>query len=247
MRFDLSDNSIPLLTTKRVFYTGIIHELLWFLSGDTNIKYLKENNVNIWNEWADENGDVGPLYGYQWRHWLTPDGEHIDQIQNIINTINNNPNDRRLLVSAWNPSVLPNPHKSFSDNIKTGNQSLAPCHYSFQFWVNSDTKELSCLVNQRSVDAFLGCPFNIAQYSILTHMIAQITGLKAKELIHISGDLHIYNNLIDQCTLQLEREPYASPTIKLNSEVNSINDFTYKDFEILNYNHHDAIKGNVSI
>lgn len=263
MRFDLSNNKIPLLTTKKMHVKSIIHELLWFLKGDTNVKYLQDNGVRIWNEWCDSNGDLGEIYGASWRRWpgkpkLTLDytnipikainaAEPIDQIENIINLIKNDPTSRRIIVNAWNPTFLPEPNKSFEWNVAQGNAALPPCHAMFQFWCDPDKKELTCHLYQRSVDVFLGCGFNIAQYAMLTHMIAQVTGYTAKEFVHTGGDVHIYTNHIDQIHLQLKREPYEPPTLKLNPKITNIDDFKYEDFEIVNYNHHPAIKGNVAV
>ena len=242
MRFDLSQG-FPLLTTKKVFLKGIIHELLWFLNGDTNIKYLHDNKVSIWDEWADENGDLGPIYGAQWRNW---NNEGIDQIADLIESIKNNPNSRRHIVTAWNPSVLPDEKsKDFAQNVADGKAALPPCHAFFQFYV-ADNK-LSCQLYQRSADVFLGVPFNIASYSLLTMMIAQVCGLGLGDFVHTFGDVHIYNNHIEQVKLQLSREPRHLPTMKLNPEVKSIFDFKYEDFKLEDYNPYDAIKAEVSI
>lgn len=241
MRFDLS-KGFPMVTTKKLHLKSIVHELLWFLKGDTNIKYLQENGVRIWNEWADENGDLGPVYGYQWRNW---NGDEIDQISEIIETLKNNPDSRRMLVSAWNPSVLPDTSKSFSENVANGKAALPPCHAFFQFYVAD--KKLSCQMYQRSADVFLGVPFNIASYSLLTHMIAQVCGYEVGDFIHTFGDTHIYLNHIEQVNLQLSREPMPLPKLKLNKEVKNIEDFKFEDIEILNYNSHPPIKGKISI
>lgn len=222
----------PLLTTKKVHLKSIIHELLWFLSGDTNIKYLKDNKVRIWDEWADEAGDLGPVYGAQWRSWKTPDGQTIDQITNVVEQIKNNPNSRRHLVVAFNPGEL-------------DKMALPPCHAFFQFYVNGD--KLSCQLYQRSADVFLGVPFNIASYALLTMMIAQVTGLKAHEFIHTTGDTHLYLNHLDQARLQLTREPKPAPIMKLNPEVKNLFDFKYEDFELLEYNSHPKISAPVSV
>ena len=241
MRFDLSEG-FPMVTTKKLHLKSIIHELLWFLNGDTNIKYLQENGVRIWNEWADEQGDLGPVYGHQWRNW---NNDEIDQIQEIINTLKENPNSRRMLVSAWNPSVLPDTSKSFSENVSNGKAALPPCHAFFQFYV-ADGK-LSCQLYQRSADIFLGVPFNIASYALFTLMIAQVCGYEAGEFIHTLGDAHIYNNHIDQLELQLSRTPKKLPTIEINSEVKNIFGFIFDDFTLKDYNPHPHIKGIVAV
>ncbi len=242
MRFNL-EKGFPLLTTKKVHLRSIIHELLWLINGDTNIKYLHDNKVSIWDEWADENGDLGPIYGAQWRNW---NNEGIDQIADLIDSIKNNPNSRRHIVTAWNPSVLPDEKsKDFAKNVADGKAALPPCHAFFQFYV-ADNK-LSCQLYQRSADVFLGVPFNIASYSLLTMMIAQVCGLGLGDFVHTFGDVHIYNNHIDQVKLQLSREPRQIPTMKINPEVKSIFDFKYEDFKLENYNPHDAIKADVSI
>ena len=242
MRFNLEDG-FPLLTTKKVHLRSIIHELLWLIKGDTNIKYLHDNKVSIWDEWADENGDLGPIYGAQWRNW---NNEGIDQIAEVIDSIKNNPNSRRHIVTAWNPSVLPDEKsKDFAKNVADGKAALPPCHAFFQFYV-ADNK-LSCQLYQRSADVFLGVPFNIASYSLLTMMIAQVCGLGLGDFVHTFGDVHIYNNHIEQVKLQLSREPRQLPTMKLNPEIKSIFDFKYEDFKLEDYNPHDAIKADVSI
>ena len=242
MRFNLEEG-FPLLTTKKVHLRSIIHELLWLINGDTNIKYLHDNKVSIWDEWADENGDLGPIYGAQWRNW---NNEGIDQIADLIESIKNNPNSRRHIVTAWNPSVLPDEKsKDFAQNVADGKAALPPCHAFFQFYV-ADNK-LSCQLYQRSADVFLGVPFNIASYSLLTMMIAQVCGLGLGDFVHTFGDVHIYNNHIEQVKLQLSREPRHLPTMKLNPEIKSIFDFKYEDFKLENYNPYDAIKADVSI
>ena len=242
MRFNLEEG-FPLLTTKKVHLRSIIHELLWLINGDTNIKYLHDNKVSIWDEWADENGDLGPIYGAQWRNW---NNEGIDQIADLIESIKNNPNSRRHIVTAWNPSVLPDEKsKDFAQNVAEGKAALPPCHAFFQFYV-ADNK-LSCQLYQRSADVFLGVPFNIASYSLLTMMIAQVCGLGLGDFVHTFGDVHIYNNHIEQVKLQLSREPRHLPTMKLNPEVKSIFDFKYEDFKLEDYNPYDAIKAEVSI
>ena len=240
-RFDLQ-RGFPLVTTKKLHLKSIIYELLWFLKGSTNIGYLQQNGVRIWNEWADENGDLGPIYGYQWRNW---NGEGIDQIQAVIQTLQSDPNSRRMLVSAWNPSVLPDTAVSFSENVARGKAALPPCHVLFQFYTTAG--ELSCQLYQRSADAFLGVPFNIASYALLTLMIAQVTGLKPGEFVHSFGDLHLYNNHLEQVKLQLSRQPKPLPTMKLNPAVKSIFDFSFSDFRLEDYNPHPPIKGAVSV
>ncbi len=231
MRFDLSEG-FPLVTTKKCHLKSIIHELLWFIDGDTNIKYLKENGVRIWDEWADENGDLGPVYGEQWRSWRTADGQTIDQLSNVVEQIKTNPNSRRLLVVAYNPGVV-------------DEMALPPCHAFFQFYVANG--KLSCQLYQRSADIFLGVPFNIASYALLTMMIAQVTGLEAGEFIHTLGDAHLYSNHIEQTELQLSRTPHTLPQMKINPDVASIFDFKYEDFELLNYEAHPHIKGAVAV
>ena len=231
MRFNLEEG-FPLLTTKKLHLKSINHELLWFLQGDTNVKYLQENGVRIWNEWADENGDLGHIYGYQWRSWPDYNGGHIDQISEVIDTIKNNPNSRRIIVNAWNVADL-------------GNMNLPPCHMFFQFYV-ADGK-LSLQMYQRSADTFLGVPFNIASYALLLMMVAQVTGLKPGEFIHTTGDTHLYLNHLEQVELQLSREPRALPKMKINPNVKSIFDFKYEDFELVDYNPHPHIKGIVAV
>jgi len=231
MRFDLNQG-FPLVTTKKLHLKSIVHELLWFLSGDTNIKYLKDNGVSIWNEWADENGDLGHVYGYQWRNWPTPDGRHIDQISQVIDQIRNNPDSRRLIVSAWNVG-----------EIET--MALPPCHAFFQFYV-ADGK-LSCQLYQRSADIFLGVPFNIASYALLTLMVAQVCGLKLGEFVHTLGDAHLYTNHLEQAELQVSRAPHAMPQMLLNPDVTSIFDFKFDDFQLINYEAHPHIKGAVAV
>ena len=241
MRFDLQDG-FPLVTTKKIHLKSVIYELLWFLKGDTNVKYLQENGVRIWNEWADENGDLGPVYGYQWRNW---NGDGIDQIKEAIQSIKNNPDSRRIIVSAWNPSVLPDTSKSFADNVADGNAALPPCHAFFQFYV-ADGK-LSCQLYQRSADIFLGVPFNIASYALFTMMVAQVCGYEAGEFIHTFGDAHIYNNHMEQIELQLSREPRPLPKMVLNPDVKDIFDFAFEDFTLLNYDPYPHIKGVVAV
>jgi thymidylate synthase len=231
MRFDLSEG-FPCVTTKKLHLKSIIHELLWFLKGDTNIKYLQDNGVRIWNEWADENGELGHVYGYQWRSWPKPDGTHVDQISQLIHDIKTNPNSRRLIVSAWNVGDL-------------DNMALPPCHAFFQFYVNNN--KLSCQLYQRSADVFLGVPFNIASYAILTMMIAQVCDLEVGDFVHTFGDIHIYNNHMEQVDLQLSREPRELPVMKINPEIKDIFEFTYDDFKLENYNPHPHIKGEVAV
>ncbi len=230
-RFDLSEG-FPVLTTKKLHLKSIIHELLWFLTGDTNVKYLQEKGVRIWNEWADENGELGPVYGYQWRSWPTPDGRHIDQITQVVNSIKNNPDSRRHLISAWNVGQI--------DQMK-----LPPCHILVQFYV-ADGK-LSCQLYQRSADIFLGVPFNIASYALLTLMMAQVCDLQPGDFVHTLGDAHIYLNHIEQVKLQLTREPYLLPFMKINPEVKNIFDFKYADFELVGYQAHPHIPGIVAV
>ena len=241
MRFDLS-KGFPLVTTKKIHVKSLVHELLWFLKGTTNIDYLKENGVRIWNEWADEKGNLGPVYGHQWRNW---NSEGIDQIKEVINTIKTNPDSRRMLISAWNPSVMPDTNKSFAENVANNKAALPPCHAFFQFYV-ADGK-LSCQLYQRSADVFLGVPFNIASYALLTLMVAQVCGYEAGDFIHSFGDVHIYSNHFEQINEQLTRLPKKLPVMQLNPEIKNIFDFTYDDFELLNYDPHPLIKGKVSI
>lgn len=231
MRFNLADG-FPLVTTKKCHLKSIIHELLWFLQGDTNIRYLKENGVSIWDEWADANGDLGPVYGYQWRSWPAPNGEHIDQISKLITMINSNPDSRRLIVSAWNPALV-------------DEMALPPCHALFQFYV-ADGK-LSCQLYQRSADIFLGVPFNIASYALLTMMVAQVCNLELGDFIWTGGDCHLYSNHLEQADLQLSRTPYPLPTMKINPEVKDIFGFKYEDFELENYQAYPHIKAPVAV
>ena len=241
MRFNLSEG-FPMVTTKKLHLKSIIYELLWFLKGDTNIAYLQENGVKIWDEWADENGDLGPVYGRQWRNW---NNEEIDQITELIAAIKTNPNSRRLLISAWNPSVLPDTTKSFAENVENGKVALPPCHAFFQFYVANG--KLSCQLYQRSADIFLGVPFNIASYALLTLMIAQVCELEPGEFIHTFGDAHIYSNHFEQLELQLSREIRDLPTMKLNPSVKNIFDFTFEDFTLEGYDPHPHIKGAVAV
>lgn len=231
MRFNLMDG-FPLLTTKKLHIRSILHELLWFLSGDTNVRYLQENQVRIWNEWADPEGNLGPVYGYQWRSWAAKDGQFVDQIAQVIESIKKNPDSRRHIVSAWNVGQL-------------SEMALPPCHILFQFYV-ADGK-LSCQLYQRSADIFLGVPFNIASYAFLLSMIAQVCDLQPGEFIHTLGDAHIYTNHLDQCKLQLSREPMNLPTLKMNPAIKSIDDFQFNDFEIVDYQSHPHIKGEISV
>ena len=231
MRFDLQ-KGFPLLTTKKLHLRSIIYELLWFLRGDTNIQYLHDHNVTIWDEWADEHGDLGPVYGKQWRSWEAPDGRVIDQITNLIEQLKRNPDSRRLIVSAWNPADV-------------NQMALPPCHPMFQFYANDG--QLSCQLYQRSADVFLGVPFNIASYALLTMMVAQVCGLKAKDFVHTFGDAHIYSNHVEQAKLQLSRDPRPLPQMRINPEVKSIFDFQYEDFTLENYDPHPHIKAEVAV
>ncbi len=241
MRFNLSEG-FPLVTTKKVHLKSIIYELLWFLKGDTNINYLTENGVRIWNEWADENGDLGPVYGHQWRNW---NSEGIDQVKTAIADLKNNPDSRRIIISAWNPGVLPDTGKSFSENVANGKAALPPCHAFFQFYVAGG--KLSCQLYQRSGDVFLGVPFNIASYALFTMMMAQVCGYQPGDFILTLGDVHIYNNHMDQVKLQLSRTPRPLPQMLLNPEVTNIFDFKFEDFTLINYNPHPHIKAAVAI
>ncbi|MDG2372584.1 MAG: thymidylate synthase [Flavobacteriaceae bacterium] len=241
MRFNLS-KGFPLLTTKKIHIKSVIHELLWFLKGDTNISYLQENGVRIWNEWADKNGELGPIYGHQWRNW---NSEGIDQIKQMIETIKVNPDSRRIIISAWNPSVMPNTSVSFSENVANNKAALPPCHTFFQCYI-SDGK-LSIQLYQRSADVFLGVPFNIASYALLAIMLSQVTGYEPGEFIHTFGDAHIYTNHKNQIKKQLSRSPRKLPKVKLNPKIKNLLDFTYDDIEITDYNPYPLIKGTVSI
>lgn len=231
MRFNL-ETGFPLVTTKKIHFKSVVHELLWFIKGSTNIAYLKENGVSIWDEWADDQGELGPIYGYQWRNWPTPSGDHIDQLQNVINQLRTNPNSRRIMVSAWNVADVPQ-------------MKLPPCHVLFQFYV-ADGK-LSCQLYQRSADVFLGVPFNIASYALLMQMVAQVTGFGLGEFIWTGGDTHLYTNHLEQAKLQLSREHFALPQIKLNPEIKNLDEFAYQDIELVNYNHHPSIKAPVAV
>ncbi|MFP6587975.1 MAG: thymidylate synthase [Pirellulaceae bacterium] len=231
MRFDLAD-SFPLLTTKKIHLRSIVHELLWFLTGDTNIQYLRDNKVRIWDEWADEDGNLGPVYGHQWRSWQSTDGQVIDQISDVVGNIKSNPDSRRLIVSAWNVGDV-------------DKMALPPCHLLFQFYVAND--KLSCQLYQRSADVFLGVPFNIASYALLTLMVAQVTALQPGEFVHTLGDAHLYSNHLEQAELQLSREPLALPTLRLNPDVKNIFDFSFEDFTLDNYDPHPHIKASVAV
>ena len=244
MRFDLSQG-FPLVTTKKCHLRSIIHELLWFLKGDTNIQYLKDNKVTIWDEWATEQGDLGPVYGAQWRSWQTPDGRVIDQISQLIHDIKTNPDSRRLIVSGWNPAVLPDTKFSPKDNAAMGKQALPPCHTLFQFYVHDG--KLSCQLYQRSADIFLGVPFNIASYALLTMMVAQVCDLTPGDFVHTFGDAHLYSNHLDQVNEQLSRTPHPLPQMKLNPAIKDIFGFTIDDFELVNYLAHPAIKAPIAI
>lgn len=241
MRFDLAEG-FPVLTTKKLHLKSIIHELLWLLSGDTNIQYLKDHNVKIWDSWADENGNLGPVYGHQWRNW---NSDGIDQIKEVVDTIKNNPNSRRMMVSAWNPSVMPDTSISFTENVANGKAALPPCHAFFQFYVTDG--KLSCQLYQRSADTFLGVPFNIASYALFTMMMAQVCNLEVGDFIHTFGDVHLYNDHIEQAKLQITRTPGTLPTMKINAKVKDIFAFKFEDFELINYEPQAHIKATVSI
>jgi thymidylate synthase len=244
MRFDLAEG-FPVVTTKKLHLRSIIHELLWFLKGETNIAYLHEHNVTIWDEWATSRGDLGPVYGYQWRSWPAPDGRHIDQISALIEQIKARPDSRRLIVSAWNVADLPDESMPPQANVEQGRMALAPCHAFFQFYVAEG--RLSCQMYQRSADILLGVPFNIASYALLTMMVAQVTGLKPGEFIHTFGDAHIYLNHLEQVTTQLSRKPYPLPVMKINPDVTNIFDFTFEDFELVGYECHSPIKAPIAV
>ena len=245
MRFNLNDG-FPLLTTKKIFFKGVVHELLWFLNGSTDNNELKDNGVHIWDEWEDESGDLGPIYGYQWRHWLDQNsGESIDQIQNVIDQLRNNPSSRRIIVSAWNVADLPDESISPQDNVKNNKMALAPCHALFQFFVSQGA--LSCQLYQRSCDTFLGLGFNIASYSLLTHMLAQQCDLNVGDFIWTGGDVHLYLNHMEQAKEQLLREPYELPKLNIKRKPDSIYDYAYDDFELVNYQCHPHIKAPISI
>lgn len=244
MRFDLQ-KGFPLVTTKKLHIRSIVYELLWFLTGDTNIQYLKKNGVRIWDEWATESGDLGPLYGKQWVAWQKPNGETINQIAEVVDTLKTNPNSRRMIVTAWNPADLPNESISPQQNVENGQMALATCHAFFQFYVANG--KLSCQLYQRSADTFLGVPFNIASYALLVHMIAQQTGLDVGEFVWTGGDVHLYNNTIEQAKEQITREPYPLPKLVINRKPDSIFDYQFEDFEIVDYQSHPHIKATVSV
>ena len=244
MRFALAEG-FPLVTTKKIHAKSIIHELLWFLKGETNISYLRKNKVNIWNEWADGQGELGPIYGYQWRSWPTPGGQSIDQIQQVINQLKQTPNSRRMIVSAWNVADLPDESISPQQNVANGKMALAPCHAFFQFYV-ADGK-LSCQLYQRSCDTFLGVPFNIASYALLTHMVAQQTDLQVGDFIWTGGDVHLYLNHLEQAKLQLTRKPYPLPNLLIKRKPESIFNYQYEDFEFTDYRAHEHIKAAISV
>lgn len=244
MRFDLRQG-FPLVTTKKIHLKSVIHELLWFLRGETNVAYLRDNGVSIWDEWADENGELGPVYGYQWRSWPAPDGRHIDQIHQVLQQIRDNPDSRRIIVSAWNPADLPDERVSPQQNVAAGRMALAPCHAFFQFYVCDG--RLSCHLYQRSADIFLGVPFNIASYALLTMMIAQICDLQPGEFIHTLGDAHLYTNHLDQADEQLSRTPYDLPRMQLNPDVTDLFGFCYEDFSLIGYQCHPHIKAPIAI
>jgi len=244
MRFDLSEG-FPLVTTKKIHFKSVVHELLWFLKGDTNTQYLKDNGVRIWDEWADENGDLGPVYGFQWRNWPNANGASVDQVKQVVEQLKTNPNSRRIIISAWNPSDLPDETISPQQNVKEGRMALAPCHAFFQFYVSEG--KLSCQLYQRSADIFLGVPFNIASYALLTMMLAQVCDLEPGDFVHTLGDAHLYTNHQEQVELQLSRDPLPLPQMKLNPEIKDIFDFTFDDFELVDYQHHEHIKGIVAV
>ena len=241
MKFDLK-KGFPLVTTKKLHLRSIIYELIWFINGGTNINYLNDNGVSIWDEWADEKGDLGPIYGAQWRNW---NNDGVDQLKDVISSLKENPSSRRMIVTAWNPNIIPNTKKTFSENVREGKAALPPCHAFFQFYV-ADNK-LSCQMYQRSADVFLGVPFNIASYALLTFMIAQVCELEVGEFVHTLGDAHIYLNHLEQVDLQLSRDPLELPKLKLNPIIKSIEDFKYEDVEIIDYKFHPPIKGKISI
>lgn len=244
MRFDLA-RGFPAVTTKKLHFKSIIHELLWFLRGDTNIQYLNDNGVRIWDEWATEDGELGPVYGAQWRNWVAPDGRHIDQIAQLLEDLRERPDSRRHIVSAWNPALLPDESRSPRENAALGLQALPPCHTMFQFHVADG--RLSCQLYQRSADVFLGVPFNIASYSLLTLMIAQVVGLEPGDFVHTFGDVHIYMNHLEQVNTQLSREPLPLPRMKINPEVRDLFAFRYEDFELLDYQCHPAIRAPIAV
>lgn len=244
MRFDL-EQGFPLLTTKKLHLRSIIYELLWFIRGESNIEYLQKNGVKIWDEWADENGELGPVYGVQWRSWPAPDGQTIDQLAILMKNLRERPDSRRHILSAWNPAVLPDESMSPQDNARAGRQALPPCHTLFQF--NVADGRLSCQLYQRSADVFLGVPFNIASYSLLTMMMAQVLKLKAGDFVHTFGDVHIYSNHVEQVHTQMQREPFPLPTMKINAQRTRLEDFEFEDFELLNYQCHPSIKAPIAV
>ncbi len=244
MRFDLAEG-FPLITTKKCHLKSIVHELLWFLKGETNTEYLTANKVSIWDEWATAEGNLGPVYGYQWRSWATPSGESIDQVSQLIEMIKTKPDSRRLIISAWNPTELPDETISPQENVEQGKMALAPCHCLFQFYVANG--KLSCQLYQRSADVFLGVPFNIASYALLTMMMAQVCGLEAGKFVHTFGDVHLYNNHIEQAKLQITREPRPLPKMEINPDIMDIFGFTYDDFKLVGYDPHPHIKAAVSV
>ena len=244
MRFDLA-KGFPAVTTKKLHFKSIIHELLWFLAGDTNTRYLNENGVRIWDAWATDEGELGPVYGAQWRSWPAPDGQSIDQITQLLQDLEDRPDSRRHIVSAWNPALLPDESRSPKDNAAAGLQALPPCHTMFQFHVADG--RLSCQLYQRSADVFLGVPFNIASYALLTMMIAQVVGLRPGDFVHTFGDVHIYLNHLEQVNTQLAREPYPLPEMRINPEVKDLFAFRYEDFELLNYRHHPLIRAPIAV
>jgi len=244
MRFDLAQG-FPCVTTKKLHLRSIIHELLWFLNGGTNIAYLNENGVSIWDEWADEDGNLGPVYGSQWRHWVTADGKHIDQIKLLLDDLRDRPHSRRHIVSAWNPAVLPDETRSPKENARAGLQALPPCHTMFQFYVAAG--KLSCQMYQRSADVFLGIPFNIASYALLTMMVAQVTGFEPGDFIITLGDAHIYLNHLEQVSTQLSRKTFPPPVMQINPDRQDLFGFVYEDFELQNYQHHAGIKAPIAI
>lgn len=244
MRFDLSEG-FPAVTTKKLHFKSIIHELLWFLAGDTNTRYLNENGVRIWDQWATEEGELGPVYGAQWRNWVAPDGRHIDQVSQLLQDLKDRPDSRRHIISAWNPALLPDEDRSPKDNAAAGLQALPPCHTMFQFHVADG--RLSCQLYQRSADVFLGVPFNIASYSLLTMMVAQVVGLEPGDFVHTFGDVHIYLNHMDQVQTQLGREPYPLPEMRINPDRKDLFGFRYEDFELVNYQHHPVIRAPIAV
>jgi len=244
MRFDLS-KGFPLVTTKKVHLKSIIHELLWFLNGDANTRYLRDHGISIWNEWASESGDLGPVYGCQWRNWPTADGQHIDQIAELVEQIKSRPDSRRLIISAWNVADLPDESISPQANVANGKMALAPCHAFFQFYVAEG--RLSCQLYQRSADIFLGVPFNIASYALLTMILAQVCGLEAGDFVHTFGDAHLYSNHMQQVGTQLARQPFPLPVMRLNPDVSSIFDYNYEDFELCDYQCHPVIRAPIAI